>query len=75
MNTNKVIDEGSELERRAKDLIKAAADYWEQYAKDVGGHFVLFTRGEYKASIMAAAHRDCAGEPALFHPFTAPEES
>lgn len=81
MATNKVIDNNSELARRGAALLEAANEYWEQYQKDVGGpgavvwlentngHFILFTRGEYKEAIMAAANRECAGEPRLFDPF------
>lgn len=82
MKTNKVIDPDSELARKGTALIEAAYEYWQQYQKDVGsgavvtleadcGHFVLFTRGEYKAAIMEVAHRECAGEEHLFRPFEA----
>jgi len=81
MMTNKTIDNKSELARKGTALLEAAHEYWKQYQKDEGGpgavvwldntngHFVLFTRGEYKDAIMAAAHRECAGEPKMFDPF------
>jgi hypothetical protein len=81
MQTNKVIDTASVLHAKGEALIKAAHEYWQQYTKDVGGpaavvwlemengHFVLFTRSEYRQSIIAAANRERAGEVALFKPF------
>lgn len=81
MQTNKTIDSESELASKGRALIEAAHAYWQQYQKECGGpsavvwleadngHFVLFTRSEFKREIMAAAHRECAGEPRLFKPF------
>lgn len=83
MMTNKTIAADTELASKARRLMVAAHDYWMQYRKDVGGpsavvwvdnengHFVLFTRGEYKDAIMASAHRECAGEVQMFDPFEA----
>lgn len=83
METNKTIQAESELSKKAAALIEAAYDYWEEYTKSGlgpvavvwleadNGHFVLFTRGEYKEAIMAAANRECRGEPAMFeNPFS-----
>ena len=84
MQTNKTLEPDSELGRKGTALIEAAYEYWKQYQKDVGGpgavvtleaadgHFVLFTRGEYKSAILSAAHRECAGEDRLFRPFEMP---
>lgn len=81
IQTNKYIEHESELFVKAKALIEAGHNYWKQYQKDVGGsaavvwlecengHFVLFTRGEYKDSILSAANRECAGQAKLFKPF------
>lgn len=81
MTTNKVISLDTELHAKGEALLKAAHEYWECYRTQVGGpaavvwleadngHFILFTRGEYKASIIQAANRECAGEVALFKPF------
>ena len=82
MQTNKNISTETELYRKGQALLQAAHEYWKQYNEDVGspgavvwlendnGHFILFTRGEYKQGIMAAANRECVGEPAMFAPFT-----
>lgn len=85
MTTNKTISTDSELARKGMALLEAANEYWKQYQMDVGGpsavvwidneegHFVLFTRSEYKAAIMETANRECAGEPRLFEPFETSE--
>ncbi len=80
MQTNKTIAEGSELQQKGMALLSAAHEYWKVYQRECGrgavvwlendnGHFVLFTRSEYKESIMAAAYRDTRNEPAMFEPF------
>ena len=80
METNKRITEESDLGKKATVLLQAAHAYWETYQKEVGpnavvwlendnGHFVLFTRSEYKESFMSAARRDCMTEPVMFEPF------
>lgn len=81
MTTNKNIDSKSDLAKKGLALLEAAHEYWKQYQKDVGcpgavvwlendnGHFVLFTRSEYKQAIMAAAGRECFGQERLFSPF------
>lgn len=85
MTTNKSIEQESDLHQKGKALLKAAYEYWQQYRKDVGGpaavvwleaddgHFVLFTRSEYKDSIVRNATMACRGEEALFQPFTSKE--
>ena len=85
MQTNKTIQSGEKLEQLAQDLIRAALEYWKQYQVDLGpsavvwvedtsGHFILFTRGEYKNAITAAATRECAREPVMFEPFKPPAD-
>lgn len=80
MTTNKQISRDSELFKKGKALIEAGYEYWKEYQKEVGrcavvwiemenGHFILFTRGEYKQDIMARASRDYSEEPILFKPF------
>jgi hypothetical protein len=79
MTTNKVIPRGSGLCRKGKRLLKAAHDYWLEYQTSLGscavvwleaddGHFVLFTRGEYKEQIMTQV-RGLYGERPLVNPF------
>lgn len=80
MNTNLTIKRDSELYRKAEALLKAAHEYWQEY-KTLGepsavvtveaesGHFVLFTRSEYKQAIMGVVHRETFGEPPMEHPF------
>ena len=82
METNKNIQRDSELGRKGQALMTAAYEYWKQYQKDVGspgavvwveddsGHFILFTRGEYKRAILDSATRETAGQVRLFEPFT-----
>jgi len=81
MQTNKFIDTESELGQAAKKLVEAGYDYWKLYQKQLGscavvwlemenGHFILFTRGEYKNAILDAAGRECRHEIKLFKPFS-----
>ena len=80
MQTNKQIEHGSNLEKMAQNLIAAAYEYWQEYQKEVGtsavvwlednsGHFILFTRGEYKDSIISRATNETRNEPVMFNPF------
>jgi len=80
METNKAIDPESELGKKATALLNAAYDYWEIYQKELGcaaviwleadnGHFILFTRSEYKDEILRSASIECRGEPVMFSPF------
>lgn len=80
MMTNNTIDPKSNLSKKAKKLMEAAYEYWEVYTKECGrgavcwlendnGHFVLFTRGEYKDAIMHAAHRETRDAVHMFDPF------
>lgn len=80
MTTNKTITKDSEMETAAKALLQAAHNYWEIYQRELGpsavvwveadnGHFILFTRSEYKAVIMETATRETAKAKALFEPF------
>jgi len=86
VQTNKVIARDSELGERGQDLLAAAKAYWDEYQRvcdsaavvwldDDSGHFVLFTRGEYRSAIMDSATRECRGEVAMFEPFTATDNA
>lgn len=81
MQTNKTISPDSELGVKAKALFQAAYDYWEAYQKELGpsavvwvesesGHFILFTRSEYKEAIMSSANRETQSAQAMFEPFS-----
>ncbi len=83
MTTNKTISKDSELEAAAKALMQAAHSYWQVYQRELGasavvwiendnGHFILFTRSEYKSAIMESATRETAEAKALFEPFSEP---
>jgi len=80
MQTNKQIKQGSELQKAGQNLLQAAHDYFKVYQKELGssaivwleddsGHFVLFTRSEYKSDIMSRVSYHQQG-PVLFEPFT-----
>ena len=80
MTTNKNISPKEPLAVLGTALIQAAHNYWTEYQKSVGsaavvwlendnGHFILFTRSEYKDAILGAATRECRHEPKLFDPF------
>jgi hypothetical protein len=79
MQTNKTIPLESELGQKGKALLAAAYEYWKAYQKELGstavvwldddsGHFVLFTRGEYRDAIMNEVPW-IAEEKHLVHPF------
>ena len=80
MTTNLEIKKESELYTKAQALLKCAYEYWQEYQK-LGessavvfveandGHFVLFTRSEYKNDIMSVVHREIYGESPMEHPF------
>lgn len=76
MTTNTGIPKDSELYRKGQALIEAAYEYWQEYQKTCtpvavvwleaeNGHFVLFTRSEYKAGIIYASGVETGGEPPL----------
>lgn len=78
METNLVIKKDSSLHTKGKALLLAAYEYWKEYSKlgepsavvfleDDSGHFVLFTRSEYRREIMSVI--DNMGEEPLVHPF------
>lgn len=80
METNATIKPDSELAKKGKALLLAAHEYWEVYQKELGPsavvwlendnrHFVLFTRSEFKDSIIANACRETRNEPVMFDPF------
>lgn len=71
----------SELAKRAKELLDAGHEYWKEYQKVFdscaviwleadNGHFMLFTRSEYKKAITDVVWRENMffDEP-LEHPF------
>lgn len=81
MQTNNTISKESELAEKGQALLKAAYEYWQVHQREAGGgavvwledtsgHFVLFTRGEYKDAIMERAYRETRTEPMMFEPFT-----
>ncbi len=80
METNYTIKPESGLHDAGHKLLEAAHEYWEIYNRECGnsavvwlendnGHFVLFTRSEYKDSIMSAANREKKDQIGLFDPF------
>ncbi len=77
--TNAVIRRGNPLHSKAHKLVKAAYEYWLEYNQQFGsaavifvesdsGHFVCFTRGEYKREMMAVVD-NISGHPVMEHPF------
>lgn len=80
MTTNKTIAKDSEIEVAAKALIQAAHEYWQVYQRELGssavvwveadnGHFVLFTRSEYREAILGQVNRESRDAKAMFEPF------
>jgi len=83
MQTNTNTEANQELNEAGKKLIEAAYEFWQVHQKHCGpsavvwlnddaqtGHFVLFTRGEYKDAILRAAGIETRGERVLQNPFT-----
>ena len=79
MQTNKTIGRDTTLSRKARKLLDAAFEYWQEYQKECGsaavvwleaddGHFVLFTRGEYKRDFMGVIPL-FTSDPPMNHPF------
>lgn len=79
MQTNKTIERDSELYKKAMDLFNAANEYWKEYQRVIGsaavvwiendnGHFILFTRSEYKSSILSQAMIE-SNNVSMFSPF------
>jgi hypothetical protein len=77
MQTNKTIAVNSELHRKGRDLLRAAYEYWRVYQKELGGsavvwleddngHFVLFTRSEYREEIMRVVPLVVSKEPLVY---------
>ena len=67
------------LQELGQKLIEAAYDYWQEFQEvhspravvwleDTSGHFILFTRGEYKEQIINNAF-GLDSRPILDHPF------
>jgi len=88
MQTNLTIQRDSELEKRGKVLIEAGSEYWDEYQRVCGssavvwlemdnGHFILFTRSEYKQDIMyrVPALQDEGGMVRPFEPNVSNEPS
>lgn len=81
MLTNKTIAKNEALYEKGNALLKAAYDYWEEYNKSIGksavvwlqndnGHFILFTRSEYRERIMREVDRINFDEKHMFeNPF------
>ena len=85
METNKNIKQDSILGQKAKALLIAAHEYWKVYQKELGnsavvwlegdnGHFILFTRSEYKDVFMATVSKEKSEIPVMFEPFTIQNE-
>lgn len=79
MITNATVPENSKLHTAAKALLDAGYDYWREYKKQYGacavvwleadnGHFILFTRSEYKGDILSRVPI-ITGDPGMEHPF------
>lgn len=79
IQTNHSISPDSELGQKAAALVQAGYDYWKEYQKVCGtaavvwvevesGHFILFTRGEYRDDLLRVA-RSYHGEAPLIRPF------
>lgn len=79
METNKHISKKSLMYKKGQALIKAAHEYWTEYQKECGsaavvwldndnGHFILFTRSEYKSEILSRASF-CQDYPVMERPF------
>lgn len=86
MRTELGIQKDTELYRRGEALLEAAYQYWQEYKKlgehsavvwleSESGHFVLFTRSEYKEAIRQVVARETFGEPPLDHPFVQPDKT
>ncbi len=80
IETNLSIKKDTELYKKAQALLTCAYEYWQEYRKlgepsavvfveANSGHFVLFTRSEYKEAIMSVVRTETYGEPPLEHPF------
>ena len=80
MITNMNTEAVEELNAAGKKLLEAAYDFWKLHQKHCGsgavvwlnddsGHFVLFTRGEYKDAILQAANIETRYEKPLNNPF------
>lgn len=85
MVTNKSIAPGSGLSGKGKALILAAYEYWQAYVEELGpaavvwleddsGHFVLFTRSEYKDFIVRNAAFAILHDDVMFEPFVSASE-
>lgn len=71
----------ADLKKSADELMKAAYNYWEMCHKtglvtgavvfftDDKGQMVVFTRGEYRSTIMQNIDRLGLGEPIMFGAF------
>ena len=86
-NLNNTIPSDSELNKKAQNLINAACQYWQEYQREIGrcavvwvetsdNHFVLFTRSEYRDSIMKEVEKiEELDGPLLFKPFEQKDKS
>lgn len=80
MHTNANTEVEQELNEAGKNLISAAYEFWLVHQKHCGsnavvwliddnGHFVLFTRSEYRDAILKAAGIETRDELPLQNPF------
>ncbi len=83
MDANMPVSQRSMLYDLGQAWVDAGAAYWEEYQRvcDAGavvwlemdnGHFLLFTRSEYKDELMACIS-SLQQEAAMIHPFEAAE--
>lgn len=84
MQTNKTISKENKLYGIGNRFFEVANEYWEEYQKQLGsaalvwienekGTFILFTRGEYKESILSQAMKESFNKH-LEYPFTVSDE-
>lgn len=82
METNAVLRKDGELYKKGQLLLEAAREYWKEYnvhfdrgavvyLEADNGALIVFTRSEYKRSLMAAVDEIHGGEPLSEKLFTA----
>jgi hypothetical protein len=83
METNMNPEIYQELREKGQSLIDAAHEFWKVHQKlagpravvwlqDTGGHFILFTRGEYRDRLLWNIN-PLSEETPLHEPFTIPD--
>jgi len=79
--TNGVIPRSNPLHKKGAKLMQAAYEYWIEYNKQFSpgavvvventkGHFLLFTRSEYKNQMLSVVD-NLSGHPPIERPFEA----